>query len=66
MVLSSDTTSADCDVYMIDDYESDDVIINHHQETYCPMFRLNCGKSFLDICKELDLDKSKSAHISLL
>lgn len=64
MVLSADCN--DYNVYTLDENEeAEDVIINHQQETYCPMFRLSCSKSFLDVCKELGLDKSKNAHISI-
>lgn len=43
-----------------------DVVIQHHQEYYSSMYRFECGKTFVEICKELGLDKEGGTQISML
>ena len=46
------------------DVECDDVIIHHHTECFESMYRFESGKTFVEICKEMEFDKVGVMHIS--
>jgi hypothetical protein len=44
-------------------YNANDVIIEHH-EYFCT-YQYECGKSFIDICRDMGLDKNTTTNISI-
>jgi len=52
--------------YSIYEFKDDvnDVVINHNENTSSYMYE--CGRSFVDICKDMGLDKNRDFNISLL
>jgi len=44
---------------------SDDVIIHHNQDYCISYYRFECGKSFVEICRDMGLDSANDTTISI-
>ena len=54
---------SDLGEYQCSDTDIGDVVVFHE---YCEMYQYECGRSFVEICKDLGLDKKDDIQISLL
>lgn len=54
--------SYDYDYIVSDVYNPNDIIIEHHE--LFGIYQYECGKSFVDICRDMGLDKNNTTNIS--
>lgn len=57
-----DQFSYDYDYTLQDAYNINDIIIEH--TGYFGVYQYECGKSFVDICRDMGLDKNNTTNIS--